>query len=727
MALDPVEKDIPQYVRRCWERYQSATEHLRKDSEESLKMWLGGKHQWRQGEIASRIGNNRPYLTINRLKPAVDQVENEARNNPPGPKVRPEGGGADSDGADIQAGLIREYEYRSNAPRAYVTALKYAAAGNIGVFEMATEFCGEKSWEQRIKILEAEDPAMYFHDPDARMACRQDAMWGGKIRVLSRDKLIEEYGDKLKVLNRNLVEQAAGWMQAAMGWNGNQASVNEWTGGYTAKGPFYVCEFYRVKIERTKLTLYSDAISRFDDESVPAGVTPSIEDGKPVMRSEPRHTVKKYVVTALDTLSETTWYGDIVPYFWVMGPEVYIKGKLHRLSLIDGGADSQRGLNYTATSAVEIVNTMTKAPFIGWLGQFDVTNAQGMNPWKASNTQVAAYLELKPEFAVNPTSGEATLLPPPQRNTWEAPIGRLLELATFFIEAIKGTTSVFFDPSIQSVRDAQSGEAIKALQSQTNIGTLNWQSNLQEAVTLSYQQAVKIFREIMDGQRVRTIIKADTQHEIVEINREFPDGIDPKTGKRGKENNITRGTYMVTATAGPKFEDRTDQAVEAMTEVFKIAPGILSAPGVAARFLRMVGEGSPQVEQIADSLMGTTGDMSPEDMRNQLLKLQQSDQAKTTLIQQMHQAMAAKLPELELRKWETMVENLTKIRVAEINASKDRDNAKADLEAEVLQHFTAMAHDTATQAVDHDNAQQAAQLAAQQQPPAAGQGDQPTA
>jgi hypothetical protein len=167
-----------------------------------------------------------------------------------------------------------------------------------------------------------------------------------------------------------------------------------------------------------------------------------------------------------------------------------------------------------------------------------------------------------------------------------------------------------------------------------------------------------------------------------------------------------------------------------MTEVFKIAPALLNAPGVAARFLRMVGEGSPQVEEIADSLMGPAGDMTPDDMRAQLQQLQQSDTAKTVLIQKMHQAMASKLPELDLRKWESTVEALTKIRVAEINASKDRDNAKADLEADMLQHWTGLAHDAATQAVDNQQAQQQQQLAAQQQqqqPPDQGQGEEPTA
>lgn len=721
MPKDLGEDNIPQFVRRCWDAYQSATTHLREASVESLKMWLGGDHQWRPNEIASRIGNNRPYITINRCGPIVGQVENEARNNPPGPQAHPVGGGADKDGADILEGLIREYEYRSDAHRAYVTALRYAAAGNYGVFEMATEYAGERTFNQRIAVKEVEDPAMMFVDPDARMACREDAMWAGKVRVLSREKLIEEYGGKLKVLTRNMIDRAAGWMQSAVGWRGEQATVNLWTGGAASDGPYYVCDFYRVKIGRDQLRLCSDNVLRFEDEEPPEGVWfKDDEDGEEVKRYVPRRKVTKYVVTALDTIAETEWYGDIIPYFWVMGPEIYINGKLFRLSLIDPAKDAQRGLNYTATSATEIVNSMTKAPWIGWAGQFDVANAQGMNPWESSNTQMWAYMEVKPTFATNPTTQESTLLPAPQRNTWEAPIGRLLELATFFIEGIKGATSVFFDPSTQSVRDVQSGSAIKALQSQTNIGTLNWQDNLHRAVALSYNQAAKILPQIMDGPRVATIVRPDSQHEITEINREFKDGIDPATGKKGKTNSIMLGEYSLRVKAGPSTEDRTDQATEALTEVFQVAPNLLNAPGVAPRFLRMVGRGTPQVEDIADSLMGNQGgEQSPEQLQGQLLQLQQSDQAKTILIQKMQQALQAKLPDLEVRKWEAAVKAVTQIRVAEINASKDADNQKADLDASRFEAIMSMAHETAMQQVDHsheaDQAQAAAQNAQQQQ------------
>jgi hypothetical protein len=729
--IDPqteAEKDIPRFVRRCWEQFQEATVDQRKASVESLKMWVGGENQWRPGEIASRTGNNRPWITINCCKTAVDQVENEARENPPGPQAHPVGGIADKDGADILEGLIREYEYRSNAAVAYVTSVRYAAAGNAGVFELATEYESERSMAQRLAVKEAEDPAMYFCDPYARRVCREDAMWGGKIRQLSREQLIQDYGPKLKVLNRNMLERGTGWMQDAFGWRGDQATTNEWTGGASSRnGPYYVCEFYWVKISREKLTLYSDSILRFKGETVPAGVTPKKDaEGKEISRSEPRRRVVKYVVTALDVLSGTDWPGTMPPFFWVMGPEIYISGKLYRLSLIDGAKDAQRGLNYAATSAAEVVASMTKSPWVGWVGQFDVANAQGFNPWEASNTQMLSYMEVKPAFAINPTTKAAELLPPPQRNTWEAPIARVLELCTFFREQIKSATSVFFDPSVQAARDAQSGEAIKALQSQTNIGTVNWQDQLHRAVALSYQQAAIILPKIMDGPRVRTVVRADSKHEQIAINQEFPGdptrgipaGMDPKSGKKndkgemeyskGKTNSIL-GQYSLRVTAAPKDEQtRNDDAIDKVNEVVHAAPQILNAPGFAAQLMRLIGQGNPVIEQMADSLEG--GDpSSPEQMQQQNTQLKQQNQQLMTVAQKLHQIIQSKQPEIDAKKYIAELQALTTLKAAEIKAGVDT----AQLDEQQLEHLTGLAHEAATQAADHEH--ETRQLAAGQQ------------
>jgi Phage P22-like portal protein len=704
------EPDIPLLARRAWYAWRSATKDQREAEEESLGMWVGGEKQWRPAEIASRRGNNRPWTSINRCKPAVDQVENEAASNPPGPEAYPVGNGADKDGCDVLEGLIREYEYRSDATNARLIGLRYAMAGGSGVYELCTEYRPGRTMEQCISVNEIEDPATVFSDPNARLRHRQDQMVGGRIRRFTKAQLQEQYPEakNLKIFNRGLIDRAAGWMQDAfpITWKSeNATSLAEWIN--PAADEYYVCEFYRVTIEKRNLYLCTDEIIRYEDEMQEGDAIKLDSAGQPIMRTDPVRKVWKHVVTALDELvPKTEWPGEIIPLIWLLGPEIYVKGKLHRLSLLSGAIGAQRSLNYTATSMNEIVGLMTKSPFVGWQGQFDVTNAQGFNPWEASNTSVWAYMEVKPTFAVHP-DGRSELLPAPQRNVWEAPIARLFEALTFWGEQIKAATSIFFDPTQQSARDVQSGEAIKALQSQTNIGTSGWQKTLQSACTLEYQEARKVFRKLYDGARVVTIVQPDSTHELAWINQNFKQGeVDPRTGKPGKNNDIINGEFAVRVTAGPSYKDRTDKAIEKILELVKVDPDILKAPGVAGQILRWLGEGNPEVEQIADSLTPGGGqDATPQQLQAQLAQASQQNQQLKQLALQLHQAIQAKLPQIEADKWKARLDALTKIRVAEINASKDADHQNADREADAIESLLGMAHERATQAVEHNHAQ----------------------
>lgn len=680
-------KEVPAFVRRCYEKWRDATRENREAEKERLRFYVGGDLQWKDEELTLRRNQQRPWVTVNKCRPAVDQIEGDIRLNPPGPQCHPVGEGADPDTADIHEGLIREVEYRSNAKTAYSTAGKYVAASGYGVLELETEYADERSFAQRLVINSVEDPGVIFFDPAAKMANRQDAMWAGKLRTYSADEYLSIFG-KRKVLEPRGVQNAMGWIAEALGIGGTLAQINEWTG--SGKGPFYVAEFFMVEMEPAKLRLHSNNIAYFDDEKKPSGAKP--KPGEENVRQVRRRRITKYVVDALEILDDTDWPGRLIPWFPVLGPEVYIEGKLHRLSLISGAIDSQRALNYTATTATELAGMMPKSPWIGAKGQFDDPR------WQTANSEMWAYLEYVPVTIADEATGKTTLAPPPQRNQWETPIQWLLALATYFSDCIKAVTAIY-DPSLGAQKGDQSGRAIEQLRSESNVGNFSYADNLHRAIGVMYGEMVYIHQQILDGPRVVTIVKPDSQHEIKRINQEFPEGV------KGKANHLSAGQYSVRVTAGPSFQTRQEEAVGQLTDFFKVAPQALAAPGVAAKFLRMIGEGNPQVEGMADLLSPNTqnGEASPQQLQGALANMQQQNKALTLLVQKMQQAIQAKLPELEFKRWQTAIQAITQLRVAEVNASKDRDNAKADREADLLQSVLDMAHDTASQAVDQQH------------------------
>lgn len=743
LSRDIADEDIPIFARRCWQRYQDATSELRKAEKQSLGFWIGGEHQWRPKEIASREGSSRPWVSINRCKPAVDQIENEARANPPGPEVHPVGGGSDQYVADIGAGLIREYEYRSNANIARVTALRYAAAGGQGCWELSTEYDGPKSLAQRPVVKMIHDPSTVFYDTDSVLPTREDAMWQGQIVKLGREQLIEQYGDKLKILNRSFFDRIGDAIGAGVGWMSQTdrakdfASLTDWTGGLSAAGPFYVCKFWRVVIEQRRLTLWTDGLVRADDEEGPARHKPI----KGKERYSPQRKIVKHIVTALDHIEKTVWADSkdwqgvtpIIPIFWITGSEIWRDGERYRLSAITGAQDAQRSLNYAGTVINEMLGLMSKIPYTGPEGTFDITNAQGFNPWEASNTQPFAFIEWKPVWTINPLNNQAELLPPPTRNTWEAPIARVMEWFNVCGEQIKAATSVFFEPAQPSAAQVQSGTAIKELQSQTNIGTMNWQASLHQATELEYRQALMIMRQLYDGPRVQAVVRPDETHEMIEINREFPDGAphsEPGKWKRDdgtieSTNNFEDAVLAVRVTAGPSFQTRTEQAQDSLLSLVKIAPAIVQSPPAIAKLIRIIGEGSPEIEALADIFEPQgQGAQSPEQMQAALQKFQQQNQALTQLVTGLKQALDAKVPEQETKKWIAAVQAIAGIREAEIKAGID----KAQLDLDTLEHVTGMAHEAAMQGVDHAQqqamGQQQANAASQQSAQDAGQAAQ---
>ena len=688
-------RELPAYVRRCWQAAKTANRKLRDHEQECLRFYVGGELQWRDDEVTRRRQQQRPIITVNKCKPAVDQIEGDIRLNPPGPQVHPVGEtGADKDTADIQEGLIREVEYRSGAATAYATAGKYVASSGWGVLELDTEYCDDRSWAQRCVINAVEDPESVLFDPVARKANRQDASWAMRLRMFDKDTYIAKFGKGRKVLEPAGIQNAMGWIADALGVSGSIAEIREWTGN--GKGPYFVAEFSTVELEPDKLTLHTDNVSRFADEAVPKGVKPKADqDGKPQTRNVLRRKIRIYTVDALEVLDETDWLGSLHKWIPVVGPEVYIKGELHRLSLISGAIDSQRALNYAATSAIELVGLMPRAPYLGPEGSFD--NAK----WATLNTEMWTTLEYTPVWATSET-GQQELLPPPTRNMFETALQGPLELTQFFSDSIKAVTAIY-DPSLGQQKGDQSGKAIEQLRSESSVGNYSYSDNLHRAIAVLYQQIIEINCQILDGPRVVTIVRPDSQHEIIEINKEFPEGGVDTGQSKPKANNICQGQYAARAKAGPSYDTRQDEALAMIMEFFKVNPQAAANPGVAAGTLRMIGEGNPKVEQIADLIQPPTdGSASPQQLGQQLQQAQAQNNMLVQAVQKLQQALLAKLPEQETKKWIAVVNAIAGIREAEIKAGVDQ----AQMDVGHLETLTGFAHDAATQATEHEHAKQ---------------------
>jgi hypothetical protein len=588
---------------------------------------------------------------------------------------------------------------------AYITAGRYLAAAGMGCIELVTEYSDDKSDKQQCTIRSIEDPAMVGFDPNARRLDRSDAQWCYKLKQYTREEYESTFGKGHVVLKDRMAQSALGWLSDAIGMETNYSQINEWTG--QGKGPYLVVEFYHLDTDPVKLFNCSDHINRYADEDLPRGVKQL-----DLLRTVERRTITKYLVDAFEVLDETEWLGTITPLIPVLGQEVWIDGKLHRLSLISEALDSQRALNYTATTATELAGLMPKSPWIGWKGQF------ADERWQSANSEVWAYLEIEPIHAIDPVTGESSLLPAPQRNAWETPFEPLLSLAAFFEQSIKATTSIYQESLGESKPD-QSGRAIEQLRSESSSGTFFIADNLHHAIRCLYEQIVIVNCQIKTKASVETIVRPDSQHELATINQDFPDGIDPASGKQAKAKWLAQGRYAVAVTVGPNYDTIKQQTSAILTDFLKIDPQIMAVPGVAAKALRSISQGDPEIEGIAD-LLEPNQQSNPQQLAQQLQQEQQKTKVLMGVVQKLHQDAQAQLPKIDADKWKAAVSALAGIREAEIKAGVDN----AQMDASFLEHLTGMAHDSALKHMDHE---QADKQQAQQQAHDSGMADQQTA
>ena len=117
-------------------RDAAAYEQLnRAEGREDLEM-LASRNHWPATVLREREEDARPCLVVNHLPSFTSQVTNDSRLNKLSIKVKPHGGGATRELADLYNGIIRGIEADSNASVAYQTGLEGGVNNGFGYFRV---------------------------------------------------------------------------------------------------------------------------------------------------------------------------------------------------------------------------------------------------------------------------------------------------------------------------------------------------------------------------------------------------------------------------------------------------------------------------------------------------------------------------------------------------------------------------------------------------------------
>jgi hypothetical protein len=523
-------KDLLVRIRERYKIMTEADQENRRKALEDLKFAHEPGAQW--DETLKNERGDRPCYEFNKLRITIKRVINHIRANRPAGKVRAVEDG-DKDTAEIYDGLIRNIWNVSDADTVVDYAAEYVVAGGMGAWRVTTEYSDDTAFDQDIFIRPIKNPFCLYADPTASDPFKRDAEDWILTERISNKAYETKYPKKKRVSFEDLEFD----------------DEEQWQDEETTR----ICEYwYKKPYERT---LYLLPDGKTVDE-LPEGVQPVRE------RVVKAHKICM-VIASGDAILEgpTEWAGSMFPFVQVHGEWRVIDGKVQWHGLTRFSKDAQRAYNASRTAIAE---TIALAPQAKWLmtpGQF-----------KGLETHIAEAH--KKNYPVMFYNNDGTAPAPQRMGGPEVPVA-LIQEAGMSSEDIKATSGIF-DASLGNQSNETSGRAIRARQEQGEIATYNYPDNISKGCRITHEIIIDLLPHIYDTARSIRVLGADGAEKYHRINNPVQD---PQTGEITVQNDITRGKYDVTVTAGPSYATQRMEASETFAQLVQAFPPLMQVAG----------------------------------------------------------------------------------------------------------------------------------------------------
>src|SRR5262249_13918410 len=140
-VMDPVVREAKDRFDRCQKWEHDARARWMDDYKFANADAYNG-YQWPNEIRRARDVDERPCLTINKVRQHNLMIKNDAKKNKPAIKIRGTGNGATEESAQTLNSLTRRTEYLSNAQAAYDTAFGHMVDAGCGYIRVVTEYAG---------------------------------------------------------------------------------------------------------------------------------------------------------------------------------------------------------------------------------------------------------------------------------------------------------------------------------------------------------------------------------------------------------------------------------------------------------------------------------------------------------------------------------------------------------------------------------------------------------
>ena len=498
------------------------------------------------------LNEGKPRYTFDMTGPIVDQVAGELEQADFDIVVKPAGGASTKDDAKILDGLVRNIENISNAKDIYNLAGRNMITAGIDGWQIAQKFVDDDSFEQDLVI----EPIANFIDsvwfgpfklPDA-----SDAPWCMVLEAMPKGA----YDDR--------------WSEGS----GQSISEDRLSEAYYNKEEHVIVgQLYYIKQRARELWLMSDGgilentekNQMVRDEMAQAGVT--------VVKTRKRN--KNIVMSRLldggDWLAEAqeTVFNQI-PVIPTIGNFKIFENKLLYRGVVEKLYDAQRVFNYSMSREIEEGALAPRAKYWATLKQ----TAGHEDSLRTLNTNADPVQHYTPDPAV----------PGAPQQQGGAAINPGLRAISESMNGVIRQTGGLYAANMGDNPNAQSGVAIKRLQDKGDTGTIKYFKAQERAICRTARILIDAIPVVYDTARQVRILKEDGSFDMKVLNQSIQDKqVMPNgevvLGAMVTVNDVSKGKYDVTCSAGPSFQNRQEETVAAMTEMVGIMPEIMKMGG----------------------------------------------------------------------------------------------------------------------------------------------------
>lgn len=582
-------------VKALFTEAQEVEEDNRNDSREAHQFINDKNGQW-EPNITTDI--NEPRYTFDMTTSVVEAIAGEMDEAEFSVRVKPKGGDTTKDDAKLRDGLIRNIEDISGAVDIYGAAGRNMVTGGIAGWRIEHKFVDGDSFDQDLVITPIIDfTNRVWFDPNAKEQDKSDSNYCFVINPVSKDEADEAFPDR-------------GGQFMSVDQNKSIRQIDE-----THKpDDIMIGQIYYRKKQTRVLVLMSDGSVHEETDEFKSVVDELKEKDIIEVRRRKRdtHVIMSRLFDGTDWLikEEETVFRHWIPVIPTYGNYRIDCNKTLYRGVVEKLMDPQRVLNYSLSREIAEGALAPRKKY--WMTSKQAAGHENTLRTMNTNHDPLQFYTPDPD-AVGP---------PVQ--TGGAEINPGLRVISESMRGIIGQSAGVFAASMGDNPGLQSGVAIEKLQNKGDTGTITYFKSQEIAIRHTGRILIDAMPRVYDTERQVRIMNEDGTFDMAFVNQTE---IDNETGKPVTLNDLSKGQYDVTATAGPSFQNRQQEAVSGLVEMAAIDPTIM-----------------PLINDIIMNNLTVPGaDLAAERLRAQKLDAggipvdQMTDEEKQAMLQQLEQ------------------------------------------------------------------------------------------